>query len=120
MRELRWCFPRQDAPESASLDTRCTSSSGVRPFRVLIAAEDYRRYQEDLGDLATAFEVDIHSFVLMTNHVHLLVTLHKGQGASEMMRRLGQRYVQYINRSYRPSGLLWEGRFRSALVHAEA
>ena len=32
------------------------------------------------------------------------------------MKHLGQRYVQYINRSYRRSGTLWEGRYRSCLV----
>jgi len=32
------------------------------------------------------------------------------------MKRLGQRYVQYINRTYKRSGTLWEGRFRSSIV----
>ena len=35
------------------------------------------------------------------------------------MKRLGQRYVQYINRTYQRSGTLWEGRFRSCLVNEE-
>ena len=35
------------------------------------------------------------------------------------MKRLGQRYVQYINRTYRRSGTLWEGRFRSSLTQEE-
>ena len=35
------------------------------------------------------------------------------------MKRLGQRYVQYVNRTYRRSGTLWEGRFRSCLVGEE-
>ena len=36
------------------------------------------------------------------------------------MKRLGQRYVQYINRNYERSGTLWEGRFRSCLVQQDA
>jgi putative transposase len=35
------------------------------------------------------------------------------------MKRLGQRYVQYVNRAYRRSGTLWEGRFRSCLTQEE-
>ena len=37
-----------------------------------------------------------------------------------LMKHLGQQYVQYINRTYRRSGTLWEGRFRSCLVEAES
>ena len=35
------------------------------------------------------------------------------------MKFLGQRYVQYVNRTYRRTGLLWEERFRSSLVQGE-
>jgi len=35
------------------------------------------------------------------------------------MKALGQRYVQYFNRTYSRSGWLWEGRFRSCLVQQE-
>lgn len=56
----------------------------------------------------------------MTNHVHLLVTPERPDSAGLMMKGLGQRYVQYVNRTYRRSGTLWEGRFRSCLVQKEA
>lgn len=52
----------------------------------------------------------------MTNHVHLLVTPERTDSASLMMKHLGQCYVQYINRTYRRTGTLWEGRFRSCLA----
>ena len=52
----------------------------------------------------------------MTNHVHLLVTPERVDSAALMMKHLGQRYVQYINRNYRRSGTLWDGRFRSCLA----
>jgi putative transposase len=35
------------------------------------------------------------------------------------MKFLGQRYVQYVNRTYKRSGTLWEGRFRASLVQTE-
>ena len=52
----------------------------------------------------------------MTNHVHLLLTPDAADGASLMMKHLGQCYVQYFNRKYDRSGTLWEGRFRSSIV----
>lgn len=56
----------------------------------------------------------------MTNHVHLLLSSSKPEAPGELMKALGQRYVQYINRTYRRSGTLWEGRFRSCLIQEEA
>lgn len=55
----------------------------------------------------------------MTNHVHPLLTPERPDSASLMMKHLGQRSVQYVNRSYRRSGTLWEGRFRSCLTQSE-
>ena len=83
------------------------------------ADEDYRRYLDTLGEMAQKFGCAIHAYVLMTNHVHLLLTPKKKDSASLMMKHLGQRYVQYVNRVYRRSGTLWEGRFRSCLTQTE-
>jgi len=76
-------------------------------------------YLEHLGLLAGHFHCSIHAYVLMTNHVHLLLTPMEADGASQMMRHLGQRYVQYVNRKHRRTGSLWEGRFRSSLVQSD-
>ena len=61
----------------------------------------------------------IHAYVLMTNHVHLLITPRTVNATGELLKRLGQRYVQYINRTYRRSATLWEGRFRSCIAQEE-
>jgi putative transposase len=81
--------------------------------------EDYQHYLDWLGEAARAHGVAVHAYVLMTNHVHLLVTPERADGASRVMKQLGQRYVQHINRARARSGTLWEGRFRSCLVAAE-
>ena len=80
------------------------------------ADEDYALYLHHLGEMAQEFHCAIHAYVLMTNHVHLLLTPALPDGPSLLMKHLGQRYVQYVNRSYRRSGTLWEGRFRSSIV----
>jgi putative transposase len=58
----------------------------------------------------------LHAYVLMTNHVHLLLTPRDPDSCARLMRNLGQQYVQYVNRRYERSGTLWEGRYRSCLV----
>ena len=83
------------------------------------AEEDYLFYGHHLGELAQRFGCALHAYVFMTNHVHLLLTPAKAGSASLMMKHLGQRYVQYINRQYRRSGTLWEGRYRSCLMQSE-
>ena len=65
------------------------------------------------------YAVDIHAWVLMSNHVHLLCTPQHDGAVSLMMRSVGRRYVQYFNYQYRRSGTLWEGRYKSCLVQAE-
>ena len=81
--------------------------------------DDYRRYLQDLAEQATKFGCYIHAYCLMTNNVHLLITPMRQNSAGLMMKHLGQRYVQYINRTYRRTGTLWEGRFRSCLAQSE-
>ena len=78
--------------------------------------DDYTRYSSDLQRLASAFRCEIHAFVLMTNHVHLLLTPQQAESVSLLMKHLNQRYAQYANRTYARTGSLWEGRFRSCIV----
>jgi putative transposase len=82
------------------------------------AEDDYQFDLDYLGEVCWKYKVELHAYVLMTNHVHLLMTAKVG-GPSQVMKHLGQRYVQYVNGTYRRSGTLWEGRFRSSLVGEE-
>lgn len=81
---------------------------------------DYFNYLDWLYEYAIDSQCRIHAYVLMTNHVHLLLTGKKADSPGRLMKRLGQRYVQYVNRTYMRSGTLWEGRYRSCLVSEEA
>lgn len=82
--------------------------------------EDYQVYLNWLGEYAEQSGCVIHAYALMTNHVHLLITPKITDSLATLMKHLGQRYVQYVNRTYRRSGTLWEGRFRSCLVQEES
>jgi len=80
------------------------------------AEQDYRFYLQCLREAAVRYACAIHAYVLMANHVHLLVTPSTEHGLSLMMRLLGSRYVYYVNHRHRRTGTLWEGRFRSSLI----
>lgn len=83
------------------------------------AEEDYRFYLHWLRKGAEKYGCDIHAYVLMTNHVHLLVSPHTKNSVSGLMQSLGRRYAQYVNHVYMRSGTLWEGRFKALCAAAE-
>jgi len=83
------------------------------------AEEDYRYYLDSLKIASAKYECAIHAYVLMTNHVHLLVTPSDVQGISKLMQSVGRRYVRYINSKYQRTGTLWEGRYKSSLIDIE-
>jgi putative transposase len=76
-------------------------------------------YLHWLGRDAARFGVAIHAWVLMSNHVHLLVSPPTPAQASHLMQSLGRRYVRHFNDAHGRSGTLWEGRFRACAVHAD-
>ncbi len=83
------------------------------------AKEDFVTYAHFLKKSSQQYKVKVHAWVLMTNHVHLLVTSENSNGISKMMQSIGRRYVQYFNYTYKRSGTLWEGRFKSCLIDSE-
>ena len=92
---------------------------GINREPCFFAEEDYHTYLHWLEKSAADWHCLIHAYVLMTNHVHLLVTPAAPTGIAKLMQAIGRRYVQYLNRSYRRTGGLWEGRYKSSVIQAE-
>jgi putative transposase len=84
-----------------------------------VCEADYLVYLTLIHQYAADAACEVHAYVLMTNHVHLLMSSADETAPSALMRRLGQHYVQYFNRRHARTGTLWEGRFRSCLVQDE-
>lgn len=80
---------------------------------------DYLYYLEVLAEACAEHGCAIHAYVLMTNHVHLLITPESATGISRVMQSLGRRYVQYFNYRYRRTGTMWEGRYRATILDTE-
>jgi putative transposase len=80
---------------------------------------DYLTLLDLLVENASKFEVAIHAYVLMSNHFHLLLTPHSGDGLPLLMQAVGRSYVRYFNAAQKRSGTLWEGRYKSTLIQSE-
>lgn len=76
-------------------------------------------YLSCLADALTATGCQLHAYVLMDNHAHLLATPGDPGRVSKMMQRLGRRYVAGFNRRHGRAGTLWEGRFKSSPVESD-
>ena len=80
---------------------------------------DYQRMLDLLYDHSREQRVDIHAYVLMSNHLHLLVTPQQDQALPKMMQAVGRSYVQVFNKVHGRTGTLWEGRYRSTLIQTD-
>jgi len=80
---------------------------------------DYQFYLDCLSVGLRRYKVSLHAYVLMSNHVHLLMTPDNEFGISQVMQHLGRQYVCYINKTQNRTGTLWEGRHKASLVSAE-
>ncbi|MGH8529623.1 MAG: transposase, partial [Nevskiales bacterium] len=81
--------------------------------------DDYSSYLYWLSRALSETDCALHAYVLMTNHVHLLLTPRKAATVPKLIISLGRRYVQYINKTYRRTGTLWDSRYKSSTVQAE-
>jgi putative transposase len=87
---------------------------------IFFSDADRARYRDWLAEAAAQYGCAVHAYVLMTNHVHLLVTPATAASLPRTMQSLGRRYVRYVNDAYRRTGTLWEGRYRAAPIDSEA
>ncbi|MFP4061976.1 MAG: transposase [Halochromatium sp.] len=92
---------------------------GTHHQRILRDEEDYWFLWGRLCDAAAKFDCDIHAYVLMPNHFHLLLTPWRDDGIGKLMQYTGRYFVQYFNHRYGRAGTLWEGRYRATLLDPE-
>jgi putative transposase len=92
---------------------------GINRQQCFFSDSDYSMYLRFLGEFGARFNCSLHAYCLMTNHVHMLLTPHAEDSCALLMKNLGQRYVQIVNKRLDRTGTLWEGRFKSCLVSSE-
>ncbi len=88
--------------------------------RIFATTEDRLYLLNLLAEYATSCQVAVHAYVLMDNHLHLLLTPATGDGIPRLMQAVGRRYVRHFNDRQQRTGTLWEGRYRSTLIQTES
>ena len=83
---------------------------------ILQDEDDYWFLWSKLRDAAEKFNCDIHAYVLMPNHFHLILTPWGEHGIGKLMQYTGRYYVQHVNSRYDRTGTLWDGRYRATLL----
>lgn len=86
---------------------------------IFFSDEDYSFFLGVLQEAKVKYPCFIYSYCLMTNHFHLLIQPREKENASLLMKLLGSKYVRYVNKIYRRTGTLWEGRFKCSLIDGE-
>lgn len=84
-----------------------------------LSEEDRKFYLFHLSRMLPRAGCLLHAYCLMTNHVHLLLTAHEATGCALLMKGIGELYARFFNKTYKRSGYLWEGRFKSCLVESQ-
>ncbi len=80
---------------------------------------DRNRFLQLLNQSVNIYSIKLHSFVLMSNHFHLLIETPLGN-LSEFMRHFNIAYIGYYNRRHKRVGHLYQGRYKAILVDRDA
>ena len=86
---------------------------------VFFSDQDYLEYLRCLKQAADTYGCKVHAYVLMTNHVHLLVTPERKDSIGQLFQGLGRHYVRYVNETYQRHGGLWEGRHKGNVIQSQ-
>jgi putative transposase len=83
---------------------------------VFVDDTDRQTYIDALRETAALLKVAVHAYVLMADHLHLLVTPPTADALGRLMQGLGRRYVSAFNRRHQRVGTLWDGRYRATVL----
>lgn len=92
---------------------------GTNRCEIFLDERDYQFFLNCMQESCEEHGCDVHAYVLMTNHVHFLLTPRSESGPSALMHAVGSRYALYFNHRYDRIGTLWQGRYRGAIVDSD-
>ena len=87
---------------------------------IFLHKDDYQFYLDCLHNAVKKNKLLVHSYVLMSNHVHILASPEIETSIPKTLQSVGRCYVQYFNHTYKRTGTLWEGRYRATLLDSES
>jgi len=80
---------------------------------------DRQAFLDRLQSSLAIYQVELHAYVLMDNHFHLMVRTLRGNLA-EFMRHFNISYTSVFNRRHRRVGHLYQGRYKAILVDKDS
>jgi len=86
---------------------------------IFVTNEDFQGYRAWLGKACALFNVDIHAYALMPNHVHLLLTPHDDNGIDKVIQTLAMQYRKQFEDIYQRSGSRWSSRYNAVVIEAD-
>lgn len=87
--------------------------------RCFFVEDDFVAFRDWLHEQAVIAQCQVHAYVLMSNHVHLLISVADVVRLASMMKGVTQKYAQYFNHRHQATGSPWDGRYKSCLVQTE-
>jgi putative transposase len=89
---------------------------GNRRERTFFEDGDYALYRDLLGEAAARHGVEVWSYCLMPNHVHVIAVPRDGDALARTFRHVHRHYTGFINARMRVTGHLWQSRFSSVAM----
>src|SRR3989338_9946826 len=86
---------------------------------IFFAERDYRKYLQLLSETVQRYECLLHAYVLMTNHVHLMIETGSSHPIWKPVHLLHTSYTSYVNHAYGRVGHIFQGRYRSIVVERD-
>jgi len=83
---------------------------------VFFSDSDRHVYLQILQDATMRHEFEVHAYVLMTNHVHLLLTPATPSSVPAFFSAVGRRFARMVKRREGRAGSLFEGRYRASVI----
>lgn len=87
---------------------------GNQKQKIFKDRKDFIKYLDILSDYKKIYQYFLYAYILMSNHVHLLIETRKTP-LSKIMQGINQRYTAYFNRRYNTVGHLFQGRYKAIL-----
>ncbi|MGB5216744.1 MAG: transposase [Smithella sp.] len=79
--------------------------------------EDFFKYIEIIKKYKERYIFKLYHYVLMTNHVHLVIEpSHEGGELYQIMKGINLSYAQHFKNKYKYTGHFWQDRFKSIIV----
>lgn len=124
---MHWGFMRRDTgvmarlprPDLAGVPQHVVQRGNNR-MPCFLDDEDRCRYLQCLHESLLRYGCELHAYVLMSNHVHLLLTPSEKGAVSRLMQTLSRNYVGLFNGRNNRTGTLWKGRYKPCLVDTES